>query len=174
MTLARINGLDTVWLEAALPEAQAALMQPGQAVEARFPALPGDTVKGRIAAVLPEANRDTRTLRVRIELPNRTRRLKAGMFAQVSVRGTGRPALVVPAEAVIRTGRRALVYLSEPPGRFRPVEVQVGDQVGDQIVVLGGLAEGQQVVASGQFLLDSEASLQGVLARAAAASEGAP
>jgi len=173
MTLARINGLDTVWLEAALPQAQAALMQPGQAVEARLSALPGEVVKGHITAVLPETNRDTRTLRVRIELPNRSRHLKAGMFAQVSVRGIGRPALVVPAEAVIRTGRRALVYVAEPPGRFRPVEVQVGDQVGDQIVVLGGLAEGQQVVASGQFLLDSEASLQGVLAGAAAASEGA-
>jgi Cu(I)/Ag(I) efflux system membrane fusion protein len=166
MTLARINGLATVWLEAALPEAQAALMQPGQPVEARFPALPGEVVTGRIAAVLPEANRETRTLRVRIELPNRGQRLKAGLFAQVTVRGADRPALVVPAEAVIRTGKRNLVYLSEQPGRFSPVEVQVGEQVGEQIVVLGGLTEGQKVVASGQFLIDSEASLQGVMARA--------
>jgi Cu(I)/Ag(I) efflux system membrane fusion protein len=167
MTLARINGLDPVWLEAALPEAQAALLQPGQPVQARFPALPGEVVTGRVAAVLPEANRETRTLRVRIELPNQARRLKAGLFAQVTLQGPGRPALVVPAEAVIRTGRRNLVYLAEPAGRFRPVEVQVGEQVGEQIVVLGGLAEGQQVVASGQFLIDSEASIQGVLARAA-------
>jgi Cu(I)/Ag(I) efflux system membrane fusion protein len=172
MTLARINGLDTVWLEAALPEAQAALMQPGQPVQARFPALPGEVVNGRIAAVLAEGNRETRTLRVRIELPNRARRLKAGMFAQVTVRGAERPALVVPAEAVIRTGKRSLVYLSEQPGRFRPVEVQVGEQVADQIVVLGGLAEGQKVVASGQFLIDSEASLQGVMARAIAPAPG--
>jgi membrane fusion protein, copper/silver efflux system len=170
MTLARINGLDTVWLEAALPEAQAALMQPGQPVQARFPALPGEVVDGRIAAVLPEGSRETRTLRVRIELPNRARRLKAGMFAQVTVRGAERPALVVPAEAVIRTGKRNLVYLSEQPGRFRPVEVQLGEQVGEQVVVLGGLAEGQKVVASGQFLIDSEASLQGVMARAAASA----
>lgn len=173
MTLARINGLATVWLEAALPEAQAALMQPGQAVEARFPALPGEVVKGRIAAVLPEANRETRTLRVRIELPNQRQRLKAGLFAQVSVRGADRPALVVPAEAVIRTGKRNLVYLSEQAGRFRPVEVQVGEQVGEHIVVLGGLSEGQKVVASGQFLIDSEASLQGVMARAAEAPASA-
>ncbi len=78
MTLARINGLGTVWLEVALPEAQAAAIQPGQAVEARFPALPGEVVKGRVAAVLPEANRETRTLRLRIELPNPGQRLKAG------------------------------------------------------------------------------------------------
>ncbi len=167
MTLARINGLGTVWLEAALPEAQAALIQPGQLVEARFPALPGQVVKGRVAAVLPEASRETRTLRVRIELPNPGQRLNPGLFAQVTLRGPQREAMVVPAEAVIRTGRRALVYVSDSPGRYRPVEVQIGEQVDERIVVLSGLSEGQQVVASGQFLVDSEASLQGVMARAA-------
>jgi Cu(I)/Ag(I) efflux system membrane fusion protein len=173
MTLARINGLGTVWLEAALPEAQAAAIQPGQPVEARFPALPGEVVKGRVAAVLTEANRETRTLRVRIELPNPRQRLKAGLFAQVSLRGPQRDALVVPAEAVIRTGKRALVYLADAPGRFRPVEVEIGEQTDDRLVVRGGLTEGQQVVASGQFLVDSEASLQGVLARAAPAPAAA-
>jgi Cu(I)/Ag(I) efflux system membrane fusion protein len=169
MTLARINGLSTVWLEAALPESLAATIQPGQAVQARFAALPGEVIDGRVAAVLPEANRETRTLRVRIELPNPGQRLKAGMFAQVSLRGASREALVVPAEAVIRTGKRALVYVSEPGGRYRPVQVEIGEQVDEHIVVRGGLAAGQQVVASGQFLVDSEASLQGVLARGAAA-----
>ncbi len=175
MTLARINGLATVWLETALPEAQAAAIQPGQLVEARFPALPGEVVKGRVAAILPEGNRETRTLRVRIELPNPKQRLKAGLFAQVSLSGPQRDALVVPAEAVIRTGRRTLVYLSEQAGRYRPVEVEIGEQIDDRIVIRSGLAAGQQVVASGQFLIDSEASLQGVLARAAspAASAGA-
>jgi Cu(I)/Ag(I) efflux system membrane fusion protein len=123
--------------------------------------------------VLPEANRDTRTLRLRIELPNPGQRLKAGMFAQVSLRGAAREALVVPAEAVIRTGKRALVYVSEPTGRYRPVQVEIGEQVDEYIVVLGGLAAGQQVVASGQFLVDSEASLQGVMARGAPGAPGA-
>ena len=174
MTLARINGLGSVWLEAALPEAQAATIAPGQAVEARFPALPGEVVKGRVAAVLPEANRETRTLRLRIELPNPGQRLRAGLFAQVSLRGAAREALVLPAEAVIRTGKRALVYVQDQPGRFRPVEVDIGEQVGEQIVVRSGLVAGQQVVASGQFLIDSEASLQGVMARGAAAPMAAP
>ena len=173
MTLARINGLATVWLEAALPESLAATIQPGQAVEARLPALPGQVIKGKVAAVLPEANRDTRTLRLRIELPNPGQRLKAGMFAQVSLRGAAREALVVPAEAVIRTGKRALVYVAEQPGRYRPVEVEIGEQVDEVIVVRGGLAAGQQVVASGQFLVDSEASLQGVMARGAQAPASA-
>lgn len=168
MTLARINGLATVWLEVAVPEAQAATVQPGQLAEARFPALPDQVVKGRVAAILPEANRDTRTLRLRIELPNAGQRLRAGMFAQVSLRGPQRQALVVPAESVIRTGKRALVYRVESPGRYRPVEVQIGEQFDDRVVVRQGLTAGEQVVASGQFLIDSEASLQGVLARGAA------
>jgi Cu(I)/Ag(I) efflux system membrane fusion protein len=162
MTLARINGLSSVWLEVALPEALAASIAPGQVAEARFPALPDQVVKGKVAAILPEANRETRTLRLRIELPNPGLRLRAGMFAQVSLRGPQREALVVPAESVIRTGKRALVYRVESPGRYRPVEVQIGEQFDDRIVVRQGLAAGQQVVASGQFLIDSEASLQGV------------
>ena len=169
MTLARINGLATVWLEAAVPEGLAAALRPGAPVQARFAAWPGEVWPGRVAAVLPEGNRDTRTLRVRIELPNPGQRLQAGLSAQVGIAGPERDALVVPAEAVIRTGRRAIVYLAQDDGRFRPVEVEIGAEVGDRIVVRSGLAPGQQVVASGQFLLDSEASLQGVLARAAEA-----
>ncbi len=170
MTLARINGLGTVWLEVALPEVLAAAIGPGQPVQARFAALPGAVVHGKVAAVLPEANRDTRTLRLRIELPNPGQRLKAGMFAQVSLGGAQREMLVVPAEAVIRTGRRALVYVAEEAGRYRPVAVEIGEQVDEWIVIRSGLVAGQQVVASGQFLIDSEASLQGVMARASAAS----
>jgi Cu(I)/Ag(I) efflux system membrane fusion protein len=166
VTLVRINGLATVWLEAAVPEALATAVQIGQPVEARFAALSGEVITGKVAAILPEANRETRTLRVRIELPNSAQRLKAGMFAQVSLRGAQREALVVPAEAVIRTGQRNLVYVSEQAGRYRPIEVEIGEQVGEHIVIRRGLLEGQQVVASGQFLIDSEASLQGVLARA--------
>jgi Cu(I)/Ag(I) efflux system membrane fusion protein len=167
MTLARINSLSTVWLEVALPEALAAAIGPGQPVQARFAALPGEVINGKVSAVLPEANRDTRTLRLRIELPNPGQRLRAGMFAQVSLGGAQREMLVVPAEAVIRTGRRALVYVAEEGGRYRPMAVEIGEQVDEWIVIRSGLTAGQQVVASGQFLIDSEASLQGVMARAA-------
>ncbi|MBP6316896.1 MAG: efflux RND transporter periplasmic adaptor subunit, partial [Rubrivivax sp.] len=167
MTLARINGLATVWLEAALPELQAAGIAPGQVALARVAALPGETLRGKVAAVLPEINAETRTLRVRIELPNPQQRLRAGMFAQVTLQGPAAgDAVVLPSEAVIRTGRRALVYVQDAPGRFRPVEVELGPEVDGQVVVRSGVAAGQSVVASGQFLIDSEASLQGVMARA--------
>ncbi|HET9821014.1 MAG TPA: efflux RND transporter periplasmic adaptor subunit [Burkholderiaceae bacterium] len=168
MNLARINGLSTVWVEAAVPEALAAGIAPGQAAEVRLPATPGQAIAGKVAAVLPEANRDTRTVRVRVELPNPGLKLRAGMFAQVGLKGASQgEAVTVPAEAVVRTGRRALVYLLDAPGRYRPVEVELGPEVGERIVVRKGIEAGQQVVASGQFLIDSEATLQGVTARAA-------
>ena len=167
MTLARINGLGTMWLEVAVPEVQGALLQPGRSVAATLAAFPGETFSGRIAAVLPEASSATRSLRVRIELPNRGGRLKAGMYAQARIEGASRSALVVPAEAVIRTGQRALVYVAGEGGKYRPVEVQLGREFGDQLEIVSGVAEGQQVVASGQFLVDSEASLSGLLDRAA-------
>jgi Cu(I)/Ag(I) efflux system membrane fusion protein len=106
-------------------------------------------------------------LRLRIELPNPGQRLRAGMFAQVTLQGpAAADAVVLPSDAVIRTGRRALVYVQDAPGRFRPVEVELGPELGGQVVIRSGIAAGQQVVASGQFMIDSEASLQGVLARA--------
>ena len=162
-TLARINGLSTVWLELAVAEVDASQVAVGQAVEARFPALAGAVLKGRVLAILPDANPDTRTLRVRVELPNPRQRLRAGMFAQASLSGPAQSALVVPAEAVIRTGKRAIVYVAGKAGQFRPVLVDTGIERDGLLEVRSGLSEGQQVVASGQFLLDSEASMRGVL-----------
>jgi membrane fusion protein, copper/silver efflux system len=168
MTLARINGLGSVWVEAAVPEALAAAVVAGRAAEVRLAARPGEVLHGRVDAVLPEANRDSRTLRVRIELPNPGQRLRAGLSAQVTLQGAaGGEAVSVPSEAVIRTGRRALVYLLDAPGRYRPVEVEIGAEVDGRTAVLRGLQAGQQVVASGQFLIDSEASLQGLVAHGA-------
>ncbi|WP_339079709.1 efflux RND transporter periplasmic adaptor subunit [Pseudomonas sp. TMP9] len=162
-TLATINGLRTVWLEVAVPEAEAKGLHNGQQVEARLPALPGEVLSGSIAAILPQANLDSRTLMLRVELANPNGRLRPGLTAQVRLtRPAEREVLLVPSEAVIRSGRRALVMLAESQGRYRPVEVRLGAEAEGKTEVLEGLAEGQQVVASGQFLLDSEASLLGL------------
>lgn len=168
MTLARINGLGTMWLEVAVPEVQAPLVLPGRPVQVRLQAWPGEVFQGRVAAILPEAARETRTLRVRVELPNRGGRLQAGLFAQASIQGPESEALVVPAEAVIRTGQRTLVFIAgAEPGQFTPVTVRTGREIDDRVVILEGLSEGQQVVTSGQFLVDSEASLSAVVTRTA-------
>ncbi len=177
MSLARINGLDSMWFEVAVPEAQAGNVAVGQAADLRLPAFADEVFKARVAAVLPEANGETRTLRLRLELPNRGARLRAGMSGQARLQGPAREALVVPSEAVIRTGRRALAYVVEAPGRFRPVEVQLGQELGDELVISAGLEPGQELVASAQFLIDSEASLRGVLPQPlqpAAASASVP
>ena len=166
-TLARINGLSSVWLEAAVPQALADRVGTGDRVSATV-AGEASPIEGRIASIVPVLQDASRTLRVRIELPNRNGRLRPGMSAQLSLQGKPKgTALAVPTEAVIRTGRRALVMLAGAQGRYTPVEVSLGEEVGDQTVITAGLDEGQQVVASGQFLLDSEASLSGIAARPA-------
>ncbi|URW75853.1 efflux RND transporter periplasmic adaptor subunit [Sphingomonas donggukensis] len=164
-TLAQVNGLGTVWLNAAVPEVRAADVRPGQTATAELAGFPGERFNGRVIAVLPTAQADSRTLTVRIELSNRDGRLRPGMFATVHLGDTSRTALLVPSEAVIRTGKRTLVMLADGKGRFRPAEVRIGREAGGQTEIVAGLAAGEKVVASGQFLLDSEASLTGIAAR---------
>ena len=162
-TLAQVNGLGSVWLTVAVPEAQAAAVAPGQTVEARLPAFAGEVFKGTVSTILPQTNADSRTLQVRVELANPGARLRPGLTAQVSLeQGIDQHVLWVPSEAVIRTGHQALVMLAEEGGHYRPVEVRTGPENDGQTAILQGLQEGQQVVSSGQFLLDSEASLKGL------------
>ena len=164
--LARLNGLSSIWLDAAIPESQAAAVQLGAQIRASLTAFPGQTLKGRVIALLPSADVQTRTLTVRSELPNPEGKLRPGMFASVRLNSAGeQPVLLIPSEAVIRTGKRALVMLAEGEGRYRPHEIQVGREADGRFEVLAGLSEGQAVVTSGQFLIDSEASLQGVMAQ---------
>ena len=162
-TLAQVNGLGSVWLTVAVPEAQAAAVAPGQTVEARLPAFAGEVFKGTVSTILPQTNADSRTLQVRVELANPGARLRPGLTAQVSLeQGIDQHVLWVPSEAVIRTGHQALVMLAEEGGHYRPVEVRTGPENDGQTAILQGLQEGQHVVSSGQFLLDSEASLKGL------------
>ncbi|BBP04356.1 hypothetical protein TPL01_28780 [Sulfuriferula plumbiphila] len=173
-TLAKVNGLGTVWLDVAVPEALAQQIRIGQSAQARLPALPGEVIQGRVTDILPEANLDTRTLKVRVELPNRHGRLRPGLTAQVRLaESNGQSVLLVPTEAVIRTGKGAMVMVAESGGHYRPVEVQTGAEAGDKTALLSGLSEGQKVVTSGQFLIDSDASLQGIFAAADAPNTSA-
>lgn len=164
-TLAEITGLSTVWLNVAIPEAAAGRVRLGQGVIATLPAFPGQTFSGRLSAILPEAAEASHTVTGRVELSNRGGLLRPGMYASVQLGGSATPALLIPSEAVIRTGRRSLVMLAEVGGRFRPAEIQTGREADGLTEVLAGLSEGERIVASGQFLIDSEASLAGVQAR---------
>ena len=165
LTLAEVNGLSTVWLNAAVPETLGGQLRVGRAVEVTLAAFPGERMTGRLIALLPEVVSDSRTLTARIELRNPGGRLRPGMYGQITFGGSTTPALLVPSEAVIRTGQRNLVMLAAEGGRYQPAEVRVGREGGGQTEILAGLREGERVVASGQFLFDSEASLSGVTAR---------
>lgn len=161
-TLAEISGFSPIWLEAAVPEAQAGAIRIGQPVEASLTAFPENRFSGHIIAILPTTQDASRTITVRAELPNPGGRLKPGMFAQVSVMPERRQALLIPSEAVIRTGRRTIVMLKKDAGGFAPAEVRIGREANGRTEILAGLAPGEEVVTSGQFLLDSEASLTGL------------
>lgn len=164
-TLAEVNGLGMVWVNAAIPEALAGQVRAGSPVSVTFAAFPGETFAGHVSTILPETQGETRTLTARIELSNRGGRLKPGMFATVQLGAAEKPALLVPSEAVIRTGKRTLVMLALDGGRYQPAEIRTGREAGGRTEIVAGLAEGEKVVASGQFLIDSEASLSGVAAR---------
>jgi Cu(I)/Ag(I) efflux system membrane fusion protein len=166
MLLARINGLSSVWAEAQVPESQAAQMRVGAKVVARSAALPGTTFEGKVQALLPEVNASTRTFKVRMVLRNPGGQLVPGMFVQMALSGAGQAnTLFVPSEAVIRTGQRVVVMVAEADGAFRPVEVETGLETAGKTEIRRGLQAGQKVVLSGQFLIDSEASLKGIEAR---------
>lgn len=165
MALFRLAGLGTVWVTAEVPETEAALIRPGAPVTARVSAFPDAVYKGTVAAILPDVNATTRTIKARMVLANSGGRLKPGMFATVEFGSTAKPALMVPTEAVIHTGRRTVVIIAEDGGKFRPVEVEAGRENTDMTEIRKGLTPGQKVVASGQFLIDSEASLKSTLTR---------
>jgi len=172
VTLFKLAGIGTVWVTADVPEAQAGLVRIGAPVEARAAAYPDRVLKGSVNALLPEMNAQTRTIRARIVLANPGGVLKPGMFATVAfgAPGTG-TSVLVPAEALIQTGKRSVVIVDAGEGRFTPVEVEVGRQSGDLAEIRKGLDAGQRIVVSGQFLVDSEANLKGALTRIAASGQ---
>ena len=160
--LFKLNGLATVWANAEVPENNAAQVRNGAQVEARAAALPGTVFKGRVSAILPEVNAATRTLKARIELTNPRGELVPGMFATLRFAApTATEKLTIPSEAVIQTGTRSVVMVEQAVGKFAPVDVVIGSEMNGRSEVRKGLEAGQKVVVSGQFLIDSEASLKG-------------
>jgi membrane fusion protein, copper/silver efflux system len=170
--LYRINGLGSVWINAELPESAAARVRAGTPVEVRTASQSGTTYKGRVGALLPEVNAQTRTVKARIEVANPGGQLVPGIYASVEFVPAGAPEMtVVPSEAVIVTGKRAVVFVAEGDGRFRPVDVEVGAEANGMTEIRKGVEPGQKIVVSGQFLIDSDASLKGTTTRL---SEPAP
>lgn len=162
----QLADLSKVWVVIEIPETEGAVVNVGQTVEVRLPALPGRSFMGSVDYVYPQLQTSTRTQRARLILENPDWLLRPGMFADTVLLGEPRSeTLLVPSEAVIRTGERTVVILSEGEGRFRPAHVELGAEREGWTEILAGLKEGELVVVSGQFLLDSEANLRSVLGR---------
>ena len=165
-TLAKISGLSKLWLIVEIPEALALNAKPGMTVDATFSGDPAQHFTGRIRELLPGISTTSRTLQARLEIDNAALKLTPGMLMRVRVGGQNAVSrLLVPSEAVITTGKRSVVIVKNGDGRLQPASVTVGNDVGNETEVLSGLTDGDTVVASGQFLIDSEASLKSVLPR---------
>ncbi|KVM60349.1 RND transporter MFP subunit [Burkholderia ubonensis] len=165
-TLAKIAGLSKLWLIVEIPESLALSVQPGMKVDATFAGDPAQHFDGRIREILPGISTTSRTLQARLEIDNAALKLTPGMLMRVRVAGQNAESrLLVPSEAVITTGKRSIVIVKNGDGRLQPATVTVGNDIGSETEVLSGLNDGDTVVASGQFLIDSEASLKSVLPR---------
>ncbi|MDQ6881939.1 MAG: efflux RND transporter periplasmic adaptor subunit, partial [Pseudomonadota bacterium] len=174
MTLFRIAGLEKVWAVAEVPEAQALHLMRGQRVKATLQADQSQSFTGELKELIPEVSASSRTLKARFEVDNRAGKLIPGMLLRLQVAGPATSRLMLTSESVIRTGKRTVVIVRGPGGSFLPRDVSLGVDLGDQVEVLQGLNEGDEVVASGQFLIDSEARLKSVLGNMAPTSAPAP
>ena len=164
--IATLANLSTVWVMAEVFEQQSSWVEVGQPAEVQFSYLPGETFKGTVEYVYPELDQMTRALSVRLKFNNPGEALKPNMFGDVYIfAGAKEDIIVVPRESVIRTGTSERVILAKGKGRFEPREVVSGIESGDWIEIQSGLSEGEHVVISGQFLIDSEASTKASFTR---------
>lgn len=158
--------LDSIWILAEVLERQATSIEAGQTAEVELDYLPGRRLQGTVDYVYPELDPKTRTLKVRLRFNNESHLLKPNMFARVSIQGreTG-PVVHVPRESLIRGGKLDRVVVALGNGRYRAQAVDVGIESGDRVEIRAGLAAGDEIVTSGQFLIDSESNIDAALGR---------
>ena len=158
--------LSSVWLIAEVFESQADWVKVGQTAEVSLAFLPGRIWEGTVEYIYPSLDAQTRTLKARLRFDNPDEALKPNMYANVRIFGGARDdTIVIPVEALIRTGRESRVVMALGEGRFASRTVTAGIESGDQVEIIAGLEPGEEVVTSGQFLIDSEASLKASMTR---------
>ena len=158
--LFNIADLSSVWVEVEIYENEFANLHIGQQVEIRSQSFPDKPSTGRIAFVYPFLDPKTRTLKVRVELGNPGLKLKPEMFVNAIIKVPLAPSIVVPARAVMNTGKRQVVWVESSPGMFESRTVQLGQQSGEKVQILSGLKSGEKVAISGGYLIDSESQLK--------------
>jgi membrane fusion protein, copper/silver efflux system len=156
-----IVDLSSVWVEAEVYESDFPAIKIGQKVTVSAQSYPGTVFTGTVSFIYPFLDPKTRTVKVRVQMANPGLRLKPEMFVTVSLKIPLGDALVVPVTAVMDSGKRKVVWVETKPGVFVPRDVQTGARVGDRVQILSGVVRGDKVAASGGYLIDSEAQLQG-------------
>jgi membrane fusion protein, copper/silver efflux system len=170
MELFHIADLSSLWLTVEVFEGQMSWLKVGSVADIALSYFPGETFTGRVRFVEPEVSERTRTVPLRLEVPNPDGRLRSGMYATVRFHPViAKGAIVVPSDAVLRTGERNLVVLAEGEGHFAPREVTLGSEGEGSTEVLSGLQPGDKVVTSSQFLIDSESNLREAIQKMVAA-----
>lgn len=163
-TILRLADLSTVWLIADVPATSTGLVSVGQQAHFTSSSMPGRSFEGRVDFIQPIIDASTRTLAVRVELPNSDGILRPGLFGDVTLsRENANEALTVARSAVLDSGVRQLVLVQVAEGRFEPRTVVLGERAGDRVEVLEGLRDGERVVVSANFLIDAESNLQSAL-----------
>jgi len=174
MELFHIADLSSLWLSVEAFEDQIAWLRVGSEAQVSLSYFPGETFVGRVRYIEPQVNEKTRTVPLKLEVPNPRGRLRAGMYATVEFDPVMvRDAVLVPRLAVLRTGQRNLVIVALGGGRFAPRQVELGPEGERQIAIRSGLNPGERVVTSAQFLIDSESNLQEAVQKLLASREGA-
>ncbi len=174
-TLYQISDLSSVWVMADVFEQDIGLVKSGSRAKVMIDAYPGKVFEGTVAYAYPTLNAETRTMQVRVELPNPKLLLKPGMFAQVDLAApVGHKAVTVPLSAVIDSGTRSIVLVQAKEGHFDPREVKLGARSENDVEVLDGVKDGEQVVIAANFLIDAESNLQAAIGSFGHASHGAP
>jgi len=152
-----VTDLSTVWVVADLYERDFASVGVGSPITITAMAYPGLELRGRVDYIDPQVQAETRTAKLRAEVPNGGNRLRFGMFVDVSIGArAARPIVMVPKDAVQTVGAKSVVYISTAPGRFMPHEVTIGDTMGDHIAITSGVEPGDQVVTEGAFFIRAE------------------
>jgi Cu(I)/Ag(I) efflux system membrane fusion protein len=170
MELFAIADVSSVWVQVDVFAHQMNWVQVGNPATIRIAALPGEVWQGEVDYIYPELDPETRTLRVRLRFPNPDGKLKPNMFAEAEIHSQPKTnALNIPREALIISGDESRVVLALGQGRFQPKTVISGMRTDERIEILKGLQEGEEVVVSGQFLIDSESNLQASFQRMQAA-----
>jgi len=166
MKVLTLGDLSSVWLLAEVFERQSAWVEEGQSAEVSLSYLPGKTWQGKVEYIYPSLDAKTRTLKVRLRFDNPGERLKPNMYANVKIfAGAKENTIVIPLEGLIRTGREERVIIALGEGKFEAREVLAGIESGNYVEILKGVEEGDNIVTSGQFLIDSEASMRGSITR---------